>query len=237
MIRLFFLNFAPYLIWGIFSLHAFNADAQRPFKQFEPDNFDSTYYNQFSSNKIIPKEISKQVLIALSYFPELKNTPIEFKFSKKHSPLATAPTFVSCFKSESKRKFIVTISNNTSPKLTPILFYNLPYNAQIGVIGHELSHVSDLSKKNFLALMRIGAGHLSKKFMDNFENNTDMICIKHGLGYQLMDWSKYVRTVLKIDEWYGADNPESFMAQGKKRERYMSPPVIQSYINQMPLYR
>lgn len=39
----------------------------------------------------------------------------------------------------------------------------------------------------------------SKKQVDKFENRTDHICINHGLGFQLLDWSKSVRQNLKID--------------------------------------
>ena len=33
-------------------------------------------------NKIVPDEIWRETYIALSHYPELKNTPIEFKFKK-----------------------------------------------------------------------------------------------------------------------------------------------------------
>ena len=237
MVRLFLLQFAPYLLWGIFYFNALNTDAQQPIKQLVPGSFDSTYYIDFSTGKIFPKEFSKQVLIALSYFPELKNMHIKFRLSETHTPLSTTPTFISCFKRKGKRKFVISISTKTSEKLSPILFINLPYNAQVGVLGHELSHVSDLSQKNFFGLIRIGIGHLSKRFMDNFENNTDMICIKHGLGYQLLEWSKYVRTALQIEDWYGANNPESFHKSSSRRERYLSPSSIQHQLDLLPLYR
>ncbi len=237
MVRLFLLNFAPYLIWGIFSLAPYQANAQQPVKQFHPEHFDPVYYNQFGSDKIIPKEISNQVLLALSFFPELKYAKIKFSLCERHSPLSSRPTFISCFKRKRNRKFVISISTKTSEKLSPILFENLPYNAQVGVLGHELSHVSDFASRGFFGLIRIGVGHVSKKFMDNFENKTDMICIRHGLGYQLMEWSKYVRTALQIQEWYGADNPESFQKRSFKRERYMSPPSIQHQIDLLTLYR
>ncbi|TEB40289.1 hypothetical protein D0809_31370, partial [Flavobacterium circumlabens] len=92
-------------------------------------------------------------------------------------------------------------------KLKPILLENLSFNAQIGVLGHELSHVSDYSTKGFgkmMNLLRIEL--LSKDKVDAFESQTDLYCIEHGLGYQLLDWSKSVRENIKLDFWRGANN-------------------------------
>ena len=97
-----------------------------------------------------------------------------------------------------KREYIVTISNKTIKKLSPILFYNLPFNAQIGVLGHELSHIVTYINNSTLKMLAIPFGFLSRTYVDNFEYYTDFTCIQHGLGYQLLDWSKYVRDTLKI---------------------------------------
>ena len=43
---------------------------------------------RFSVNKIIPEEIRKITLIALSHYPELMNVEIDFQFQKKISAVA-----------------------------------------------------------------------------------------------------------------------------------------------------
>ena len=190
--------------------------------------------NKFNTNKMIPSVYEAQILIALSYFPELKNTSIEFRLKKTNTPLSSRPNFFGLLQSPKKRKYIVTISEATNSRLEPILFKNLNFNAQIGVLGHELSHISDYRTKGFnrmsnLLLIEI----FSKKQVDKFEGRTDLICIHHGLGYQLLDWSKSVRQNLKIDNWRGANNVEF----KSKRERYLNPETITKIIDTLQLYQ
>jgi hypothetical protein len=58
--------------------------------------------------------------------------------------------------------------------------------------------------------------------------------VAHGLGYQLLDWSKYVRLSLHRDNWIGAGNVEEERAT--KRERYMNPSTILRRIEAEPIY-
>ena len=95
---------------------------------------------EYGTNKTIPAQYKKQILIALSFFPELKNSRIEFRVLKTcKAPLTTVPSSSSIVKTPSNRNYIITIRNLQSKSLEPILFENLPYNAQIGVIGHPRS--------------------------------------------------------------------------------------------------
>ncbi|MBK8845054.1 MAG: hypothetical protein IPO27_00285 [Bacteroidetes bacterium] len=131
------------------------------------------------------------------------------------------------FNCAKKRTYIVTISKKSTSFLDTITLKHLTYKAQIGVQGHELSHVSDFSNKNFGGMCRIFFGHLSKKYNDHFEFNTDQLCIDHGLGYQLLAWSTNVRKNLNITSW-GVPNHKSLM---NKRERYMHPSTIMHIIS------
>jgi hypothetical protein len=117
--------------------------------------------------------------------------------------------------------------------LMPILFQNLPFNAQIGVIGHELGHVIEFSSMVMPKIVEHAASSVSSKYVDHFEYKTDSICIAHGLGYQLLEWSMYVRQTMHKDNWDGADNAHDPMT----RERYMNPSTIKKRINQLPLYQ
>ena len=115
----------------------------------------------------------------------------------------------------------------------PIVFQNLPFNAQVGVIGHELGHIIEFSSMATVKIMEHAAQNVSSKYIDHFEFKTDSICIAHGLGYQLLAWSTYVRQAMHKDNWDGADNVHKPMM----RERYMNPSTIKKSINQLPLYQ
>lgn len=217
-----------------------HASAQKIMKDFSPQTLSpgslSFLQNEYGSNKTIPSEYKKQILIALSFFPELKNTSIGFRVLKTcKAPLTTIPSFTSILKSPGKRQYIITIRNLQSKNLEPILFENLPYNAQVGVIGHELSHVVDFDRQSTWKLLNGGIRHISSKYIDHFEYNTDSICIAHGLGYQLLEWSKYVRLSLHRDNWIGAGNVEE--ENGSNRERYMNPSTILRKIEEEPIYK
>lgn len=186
------------------------------------------------TNKKIPLEYEKQILLALSYFPELADTRIEFHFKFSNTSFSTNPSVLSILKKNSRRKYIITISDSSKKILVPLQLKNLNYNAQIGVIGHELSHVADFESKNFLGLIRIAAGHLSQKYLDKFERKTDSLCIAHGLGYQLLAWSSFIRTTMHTENWTGSVNIDK---GPMLREKYMNPATIKRQIEMNLLYQ
>ena len=47
--------------------------------------------------------------------------------------------------------------------------------------------------------------NVSSRYIDRFEFKTDSICIAHGLGYQLLAWSSFVRQKMHRENWDGAD--------------------------------
>ncbi len=185
--------------------------AQNTTRRFFADSITNqkimTLKHEFGAKKTFIKEYEAQILTALSYYPELKNVEIIFRLKKTNTPLTSKPSFVSLFRAAKNRKYIVTISEQTNPYLEPILFKNLNFNAQIGVLGHELSHISNYIHKGFGKMFHIIEIEIfSKKQVDSFEYNTDLTCISHGLGYQLLDWSLSVRQNLGKENWRGANN-------------------------------
>ena len=179
------------------------------------------------NNKKLPERYEKETISALSNFPELKNVPIKFRIKKSFATLKTKPTFFSMFKPKGHRTYIITISDRTIQKLMPITFANLPENARIGIIGHELSHVVDFSKKTTWQSFKVAFGHLNKHYMDSLEFHTDKICIDHGLGKDLETWSSFIRNTMHTVFWRGADYVNKVDTHF---ERYMNPSTIEKYI-------
>jgi len=183
---------------------------------------------QYATYKQLPRGYETETLEALSHFPELKNTRIQFRIKKSFSTLKTRPTFLSMLMPKGHRSYVITISNKTTAKLMPLMFMNLAPEARTGVIGHELSHVTDFSKKNAWQCFRIAVGHLSPHYLDRFEYNTDLICIQHGLGKDLEAWSSYIRKTMHTVFWRGAD----YIYKGdSKYERYMNPATIEKQLS------
>jgi hypothetical protein len=98
-----------------------------------------------------------------------------------------------------------------------------------------LGHVADFKQRSFLSLMSSGIGHLfSSRYIDRFEFRTDSICIAHGLGYQLLAWSTFIRSTMHTKNWQGADNIDK---RPMMHERYMNPSTIEKYMSEMPIYK
>ena len=182
---------------------------------------------QFGIHKQLPPGYTREVLEALSHFPELENVPVRFRIKKSFATLKTRPTFLSMFMPKGHRSYIITISNNTSTPLAPLLFMHLGTAARTGVIGHELSHVLSFSKKSDWQCFKTAIGHLSARYLDRLEYNTDMICIQHGLGRDLEAWSSYIRKTMHTAYWRGA----GYVWKGDtKYERYMNPSSIEKQL-------
>ncbi len=130
-------------------------------------------------------------LVAISYFPELANLRIQLKHKKIRTTLNVRPTFGSLvFNRKNNRKYIIRI--NSSLKDSIITLNEVPSDAQIGLIGHELSHIVDYRTKNFWGVISRAFAYLSKQGKTRFEKEIDGITIKHGLGRALYQWSNYV---------------------------------------------
>ena len=187
----------------------------------------------YGQNKTFIEDYEKQILITLSYFPELKDVTIIFRKKNRKTPLATRPTFLSMFRQAKKRTYVITISNKSTDYLNAIIFKNLTYNAQIGVLSHELAHISEYLNKGFGKMLVIAKNELfCPKAVDKLEYSTDLSSINHGLGYQLLEWSTGVRANLKRANWLGAAN-----LSDKKSERYMNPSTIAEIISKHSLYQ
>ena len=176
----------------------------------------------------MPLACTETVAVALSHFPELQDVHIQVRFKHAFSPLSTRPSWGNIFRAKKNRLYIITISNKSITALNPILFEHLDEAAKRGVIGHELSHVSDFHKMTWWQLLHTGIGHLSPAFLDRFEYRTDSICIAHGLGNELLAWSVFVRQALHITNWRGANNIQQ---QDNGKERYMNPVTIERILN------
>ena len=210
--------------------------SQIPQKHFNQDSLSEEYYsalkNEFGNYKKIPAVFEKPILIALSYYPELKNTPILFRIRNRHTPLQTRSTWTGLFKRKEIRDYVITISDSTESSLTPLLFKNVSFNAQIGAAGHELAHVADFSGYSFIQTLIHGIRNVSPKYLDRFEFKTDSICIAHGLGYQLLTWSENVRKKMNTINWRGPD----YVHQPQNTERYMNPSTILQRMKTDSLY-
>ena len=168
---------------------------------FLDDSTFNSLKSEFGKNKELPAGYEEQALVALSHFPELKNTMIRCVLTETYTPLSTRPDSKTLLKRKDKRAYIITINTKTIDTLKHLLYSNLDFDEQVGIMGHEFCHVLDFKSKSLLASFRNVAGHLSPRFLDRKEYNTDLNCIKHGLGNELEAYSRHVRRAMHVQNW------------------------------------
>ncbi len=187
----------------------------------------------YGHNKVYPAVFEDQILTALSFYPELKDHRIDFQLRKGYAPLSSRPTYGGLFRSAKKRKYKVFISTGSGKMWDSIILKYAPFDAGIGVLGHELSHVLNFSRMSGLSLTWLGVSHVSKNYMNRFEYLTDSLCIEQGMGDYLLAMSIHARKT------FGAPDPEELQVKGEKgnyKERYMSPSTIRLYMDDSKKY-
>jgi hypothetical protein len=184
----------------------------------------------FGQHKKYPAGYEKLVLAALSFFPEIKEYRVSFKVRKHGAPLSSRPAYGTIFRHASKREYMVFISADTSTQWKVLQINRVPEMAQIGIIGHELSHIIEFRQKTSFGLIGVGFNHVSTNYMNKFEFQADSICIAHGMGEYLLAWGINAR------RGFGATDPEQLEVRGEMsnyHERYMSPATIRRYMQEM----
>lgn len=154
----------------------------------EPDG-----YNAF---KHIPARYEGVIREALSHYPELQPVHINFKLADKYPvPYGTSPDLITIFRPRQKRAYTVTILEKADGPLEKALFKNLPREAQLGVLGHELGHVLQFCKKSRKELLKIALRYGDFYEKREVERDADIKAIEHGLGRELHMLAIYIRNI------------------------------------------
>lgn len=153
---------------------------------------------RFGNKKTLVDDFRLPILVALAQYPELSDTKISFRLAKKESAGKTTFTFLSFF--NRRKHFIIYINND--PKNTGILFEDASFNAQVGMIGHELAHVVEFESLGTKATIWWALNYLAKYRRRKIEQEIDRATIKHGLGWQLFSWNSFVLKSSSVNPRY-----------------------------------
>ncbi|MES2798915.1 MAG: hypothetical protein V4638_02785 [Bacteroidota bacterium] len=165
------------------------------------------------------------ILIALSYYPELKNAHIDFKEQKIKTSMNAQPTLGSIlFRKKDNWHFTVRINNQEKDSMVHVS--QVPFNALVGVFGHEFYHFMDYKTKKPGHFLGFLFKYMSKKGKKKVEYYTDLGTIKRGLGWQCYDFEHYVQHVSKATVAYKKFKAETYLSaeqileEMKKLEMY-----------------
>ncbi len=187
---------------------------------------DTTGLEAFSKNKEIPNVIHDQVLYALSYYPELKDVHIRFRFKQKvkGSTMVARPEPASLIGRRKNRQYNILISSLFELKHTALPIHQLPDSILVGWFGHELGHIMDYERRSTWNIIGFGLSYvLSKKYLQRAEQTADRFAIEHGMAPYIIETKHFI-----LDN---ADIPDAY--KEKISRLYLSPDEIEDQVREL----
>jgi hypothetical protein len=173
-------------------------------------------------NKTIPWEIRDAVVEALAFFPELAGVRIDFDFKEKiNGAVMQAQPKISTLlvTGKEKREYRIKITRELDLGDESLPIEEVPHDALVGWIGHELGHIMDYKDRSTANMMHFGMRYMvSNKRLTEAEIAADTFAISCGMGHQILTVKNYILNQEGFDERY----------RNKIRDLYMSPAQILS---------
>ncbi|EWH14391.1 hypothetical protein KLA_05201 [Cellulophaga geojensis KL-A] len=181
-----------------------------------------------NAQHIIPKIIEKEALVALSYYPQLKNTEIEFRFKDniKKSTMLAQPVFGSLLKSKKKRRYLILMSKKFKISGKEFKTTDVDSDILVGWLGHELGHILDYQNRSSLNLLWFGIKYsLSDNYIKEAERAADSYAVASGMGDYILKTKNFILNNAEIDATYKARiikyylSPAEIMLLVKEQEK------------------
>lgn len=174
---------------------------------------------EFGVNKEYPEEMELQIFLALSFYPELKETDIEFRKAILECSLQARPKYYSLLRSRAGRKYVILINEDEESPVHPS---KSDFAAQVGFFAHELAHIVDYEKLTKRELVSTAwRYYFNPEFKKKVEQKTDKIAIERGAGYLKYHASCFV--------FYQSNASKKYL--DKKKRFYFTPEQILELTN------
>ena len=159
----------------------------------------------FSINKKFNPKIKSAALVALSRYPELKNTKIEFLFKNITATMETRPKIN--FAVFTKHRTYQVFINLNKGKNKALDIDSLSETVKTGWIAHELGHIIDYESRNAFSLLMMAPYYVwLPSFKRNIEQSVDIITIRHSCGYEHCEGVEYLLYKSNATEAYKKRN-------------------------------
>jgi len=158
-------------------------------------------------NKNFPKEIAQEIKEALSYYPELWKTKIDFIFKDKikHAVMQAQPRVRTLFKKKKSRTYKIKISRvlQLGDMTKPI--EEVPHDILVGWLAHELGHVMDYLDRSSFQMIGFGFNYItSRSFLMNAEYEADKHAVEHGCADHIVKTKNYILNHEHLSDDYKA---------------------------------
>lgn len=155
------------------------------------------------NNKGLPKGFEIAAAIAYSAYPQLKDARIDMLLTDYGPPMMADIDIWSLFGPRKNRLYQIRLNDAVSTFFDPILLRSLPFDAQVGILAHELGHVAYYHQLNIFQIGKWGFSYLrSDNFHATHERTTDLMPIYHGLGSQIYQYANFIRYDPSCMEFY-----------------------------------
>lgn len=178
--------------------------------------------SRFSINKDVDSSIELAFYTAISFMSDdLSEARIRVKNANINTSLSARPTVLSLlFRRKENRKYVIRINDNEGSSIP--LFKDASFNAQVGVLGHEISHIVDYRQRSLGGVISRMFDYSSEERKAKYEQEIDSMTIWSGLGWQLKAWMSFVQKSPVATEEY-----KEF-----KRDIYYTEPEIEEKIEE-----
>ena len=159
----------------------------------------------YQANKIIPESILNEAKIALSYYPELKDVEIEFKFKEdiKKSFMQAQPKISNLFKGKKNRSYYIFMSQKFLIEDEEFSMADVPSDVLIGWLGHELGHIMDYRDKSAMGLVIFGARYItSENYIKEAERAADTYAVHSGMGDYILATKDFILNHSHLSDSY-----------------------------------
>ncbi len=157
------------------------------------------------TNKVMPDIIQEEVETALSHYPELKDTPIEFRFKNniRKSFMQAQPKFSGLFKRKKNRSYFILISETVTIDDQKFSVKNVPSDVLIGWLGHELGHIMDYRERTGVNMLWFGIRYItSNRYIKEAERVADTYAVNHGMGKYIIATKDFILNHAHLSDIY-----------------------------------
>ncbi|MFD2516771.1 hypothetical protein [Salinimicrobium flavum] len=156
-------------------------------------------------NKVIPVSILKEAKKALSFYPELKDVHIEFKYKDniKKSFMQAQPEFSNLFKGKENRSYNIYISSRFLIEEEEFTLSEVPSEVITGWLGHELGHIMDYREKSAFGLVIFGFRYVtSSNYIKEAERAADTYAVNAGMSDYILATKEFILNHSHLSDTY-----------------------------------
>jgi hypothetical protein len=177
------------------------------------------------NNKYYPPELEEAVLKSLSYYPELAEVEIHFRYANRlrNSVMQAQPLLSGIFRKPAQRAYLIKISRQFKTGDERQQINELPFRVLVGWLGHELGHIMDYLHRSLPSLAGFGIGYIfSRNYMKGAERIADEYAVNYGMGEYIQATKNFILNHSGFSVRY----------KNKIRRQYLSPEEILALVQE-----